>query len=68
MAANICWAQPEVTECWSFGGRLYMSLKKAEFEVQRALKLKEKHKDRFPHWAEYVPPPIHHIKWEWEEV
>ena len=70
MAYNICWAHPEVTECWSFRGRLYMSYNKALIEKNKHLKMVAGYIKRWPDsdWATMTPPPIYRVKWEWEEV
>lgn len=69
MGYNIEWAEPEVSECWSFNGRLYQTESKAQYERARKQEYRAKYLETNPEpgwWEPY--PPVYKITWTWEEA
>ena len=64
MAQNIEWATPDVTECWSFGRRIYRTQQKAELEKKRMQGLADRYDSSW--MQEAAKKPVRHIKWEWD--
>lgn len=77
MSSNIEWASPEVIECWSYQGRLYQSLKKAEYErncrikgLTQTLEVNRK-AGRDIEWLERLLeniPAIYKVTWAWSKL
>lgn len=68
MGYNIEWASPAKKECWSFGGRLYMSKKAAHRERNKYLEYKRGYEERNPGKTyPYVIGMVYKVYWTWEE-
>lgn len=78
MGYNIEWAKPEVTECWSYQGRLYRSEKTARYERDHAIKYYQNLIAKTPEhknaewWRDMIygleQRPVYKIAWNWEVV